>query len=880
MERILLVDGSSLIFRAFYAIRNLTTLDGIPTNAVYGFLSMYYKALEEYKPDYVCVAFDRSGPTLRTQDYEDYKAGREKTPSELSGQFGILKDILEASGIYHVDMNDYEADDILGTIAKKAQDKGLEAICLTGDRDYLQLVDENIKVVLTKKGITNTVLYDEEAIKAEYGISPKQLIDVKGLMGDKSDNIPGVPGVGEKTALKLVAEFGDIDGIYANIENISGKKLTENLIENKDLAYMSKRLGTIFLDVPTDTDLDTFSVKEADYDRLRETFERLEFKTFMAYLPGEEVEDHQADYDLVVKSGLGDLAKEVLGKDQFTFKFFYQRDDYIGQEPFALAVKTQGSPVKIMVFEDGFSPQEAYHGLAGLFESDLVKISFDIKGDLYYLLSQGLDLKNYRDNMIGEYLIDPSRTSYSVEKQASEYLGVSMVNLEEIRGKGAKTLDLGQADRDLVLDYIASYLSLTEAVNPKIEAILAEREMEDLYYKVELPLTLVLADMELEGIHVDRQVLEDINTDLEARLEAITQTIYDLAGEVFNINSSKQLGLVLFDKLGLPVIKKTKTGYSTAQDVLDKLRGEHEIIGHIEDYRSLSKLKSTYVDGMLPLISEDGKIHTTLNQHVTATGRISSAKPNLQNIPIRTEDGRLIRKAFVASQDSIFVDADYSQIELKVLAHLSGDENMLNAFVNNQDIHRLTASQVFHKDMDQVTDAERSDAKAVNFGIIYGISDYGLSQDLGISRQEAEAYIEKYKEAYPDISRYMDEIIKEGMDKGYVTTILNRRRYIPELKSSNFNIRKFGERVALNTPIQGSAADIIKIAMVNTYKALKDGGFKSKLILQVHDELIIDTRLDELEEVKALLKETMEGAVELKSDISVDLSTGKSWYEA
>lgn len=879
MERILLVDGSSLIFRAFYAIRNLTTMDGIPTNAVYGFLSMYYKALDEFKPDHICVAFDRAGPTLRTKDYEDYKAGRQKTPSELSGQFGILKDILEASGVTHTDMDDYEADDILGTLAKAAQEKGYEAICLTGDKDYLQLVDENIKVVLTKKGISSTIVYDEEKIVEEYGVVPKDLIEVKALMGDKSDNIPGVPGIGEKTALKLVSEFKTLENIYENIDKVSGKKLKENLIENKDLAFMSRKLGTIYTDVPMDTDIESYYFTEPDYDRLRETFTRLEFKTFLSYLPNEEVEIFEYDYELLNKDNIDETLKEIEEKGSFTFKIFYDEDDYINSIPVAIGIKAKDYKIKIGIFTDEFDEETCMDLLAPAFESSAKKISFDIKSDIYYFLKKGHTIENYRDNMIAEYLIDPSRTSYSVDKQATEYLNININPLEDLRGKGAKLKKLSELDTKVLEDYMSNYIAVSEKVYGKLEEIIAEREMVDLYEEIELPLVEVLADMELEGICVDKNVLEEISLDLEKRIESISQNIYDLAGETFNINSSKQLGVILFDKLELPVIKKTKTGYSTAQEVLDKLRGKHDIIDYIEQYRELSKLKSTYIDGMIPLITDDGKIHTSFKQHITATGRISSANPNLQNIPIRTEDGRKIRKAFVPSDNSTFVDADYSQIELKVLAHLSNDENMLEAFKNDEDIHTLTASQVFHKAKDEVTRNERSNAKAVNFGIIYGISDYGLSRDLNISRKEAEQYIQSYMKAYPKIDEYMDKIIEEGKEKGYVTTIYNRRRYIPELKSSNFNIRNFGERIALNTPIQGSAADIIKIAMVKTYKSLKENNFKSKLILQVHDELIIDARDEELDEIKKLLKRTMEGAADLKSDLSVELSTGESWYE-
>ena len=877
MDKILLIDGSSLIFRAFYAIRHLSTKDGIATNGVYGFLTMCFKALEENKPSHVLVAFDRKGPTFRTKDYEDYKAGRKKTPDELNMQFGILKDILDKMGVARLDMDDYEADDIIGTLAKTAQEEGFEALCLTGDRDYLQLVDDNIKVILTKKGISQTEDYDNDKIFEEYGLAPKDLIEVKGLMGDKSDNIPGVPGIGEKTAVKLIKEYKTIEGVYDNIEEISGKKMKENLIENENTAFMSRSLGEIFLEVPMNLDMDTYKIGEADVEGLREIFENLEFSTFLAKLPGQETEELDLSYEVYDQGRLEEF-KKSLGDKDFTFKIFYNKDEYIWSYPVALAIKGQGEKAWIIYFDRMDDELKEY--LREVFMSDALKTSFDIKADHYYLLDKDLGIENYRDNMIAEYLIDPSLSTYSVEDQAKTYLGLSLSSLEDLRGKGAKAKGLADLDELELNDYMARFVILTEKISPKLMDIIEERKMIQLYEDIEVPLTEVLADMELMGVEVDKKVLEDLDKGLEKRVEDLKNEIYDLAGEEFNINSPKQLGVVLFENLGLPVIKRTKTGYSTNQEVLDKLRGKHEIIEMIEDYRSLAKLRSTYIQGMVPLIMDDGRIHTRFRQEITATGRISSQEPNLQNIPIRTEDGRSIRKAFVAGEDKVFVDADYSQIELKVLAHLSEDEHMLEAFETGEDIHRKTAAQVFHKSMEDVTPAERSDAKAVNFGIIYGISDYGLSRDLGISREEAGAYIDRYMKAYPGIKTYMDQIIKDGKEKGYVTTIFNRRRYVPELSSSNFNIRKFGERIALNTPIQGSAADIIKIAMVKTYKKLKDQGLKSKLVLQVHDELIIETHEDEVDQVKTLLKETMEKAVDLKSDIRVDLSTGRSWYES
>lgn len=881
-EKFVLIDGSSLIFRAFYAVRNLMTKEGIFTNGVYGFLSMYYKIVEDYNPDYICVAFDRSGPTFRHEDYEAYKGTRDKVPTEINSQFGILKDILESLNVKYLDLQNYEADDICGTLAMAASKEGKEVYLVTGDRDYLQLVGDDRTVILTKKGITNVEVYTPEKIKEDYGITPRELIEVKGLMGDSSDNIPGVPGVGEKTALKYVKKYGTIENLYENIDDIKGKA-KEKLIENKDIAFMSRSLGEIYLEAPVDTNLENYKVEEPDYDTLREKYERLEFKLFLEKLPNSQVEvEEDFKFEFIdEKSRMQEIAKSIVESKKIVFHFFYDGDKYIGKKPLFIGfMGAKSKRVYIVDLEENFD--DFIDVFKDIFEDkDIEKLSYDIKSDIYYLYEKGIEISlPYEDMTIAEYIIDPSKSKYDIHKSAKEYLGRDVLDLEDLVGKGKKMKSLKDLDENELGEYIGMYISLTDDLRNTLIQIIEDRDMLDLYFKVELPLIEVLASMEFEGFKVDKEYLVQLGEKFQAELDELEKGIYDFAGVKFNINSPKQLGEVLFEKLNLPVIKKTKTGYSTSVEVLDKLKGSHEIIDYILRYRSLKKLTTTYIDGLIKLIGEDGKIHSTFNQNITATGRISSTDPNLQNIPIRTEEGRLIRRAFVAEENHYLLDGDYSQIELRVLAYLADDEVMIEAFKNDADIHTKTASEVFHVEMDEVTPLQRSNAKAVNFGIVYGISDYGLSKDLEISRAEAREYIDKYKATYPGIKKYMDDIVEDGKENGYVETIMHRRRYIPELSSKNFNIRGFGERVALNTPIQGSAADIIKIAMVRVFEKLRKGNYKSKLLLQVHDELIIEAPEEEKDEVVKLLKDTMEDAVKLNLPLKVDINIGENWYDA
>lgn len=880
-EKFLLIDGSSLLFRAFYAIRDLKTKNGIYVNGVYGFLAMYYNMLEKYTPDYICVAFDRPGPTFRQKDYALYKANRQKTPDELNFQFGLTKGILDALNVKYLDYDNYEADDICGTLSKIAEKKGIESIFVTGDRDYLQLINESSKVVLTKKGVSQVKEYDEKAAVEEYGIKPSQFIEIKGLMGDSSDNIPGVPGVGEKTAFKLIKEFGNIDGIYDNLDKISRNKLKENLEENKKLAYMSRSLGEIFTNIKMDENLENYRVKEPNYEDLREKYESLEFRKYLKMIEDKcEIAkpDKEYLYDFINKSNFENILEQVKNDKIFYFDFIFSDSDYIRNNPEFLAIMSKSSDVVYIV---SLYLDNSLDFMKNLFEnSDVLKIGSDIKPAMYYLRSQGIDfITPYEDISIGDYLLNPSKFEYSIKRQTYDYFSQEIEHKDNILGKGRDRKKFSEIDIDILGGYASSLINnlikLREVINDEIK----EKNMDELYFKIELPLIKVLMNMEYEGFKINKKYLEDLKVELSNEVDEIEKKIYCIAGEEFNINSSKQLGEILFHKRNLPVIKKTKTGFSTDIEVLEKLKGHDEIIDFIIKHRTLKKIISTYIEGILALVTDDDKIHTKFKQNITSTGRISSIEPNLQNIPIRTDIGRRIRKAFISSNGYTLVDADYSQIELRVLAHLSKDKKMVESFKNDLDIHRKTASEVFHVPLDKVTDEQRSHSKSVNFGIIYGISDYGLSKDLNITRKEAKDYIEKYLATYPEVKIYMDNIVKLGERQGYVETLFNRRRYIPELNSKNFNIRSFGERVALNTPIQGTAADIIKIAMVNIFEEFTKRKLKSKLILQVHDELIVETADDELQEVKDLLTSTMEKAISLIIPLKVDVEVGDSWYD-
>ncbi|MEY8000322.1 DNA polymerase I [Clostridium sp. Mt-5] len=876
-EKLLILDGHSLMNRAFYALPDLTNSEGTHTNAVYGFLNMLLKMKKEIEPDYIVCTFDRSAPTFRHDKYSEYKAGRKKMPPELSQQFPIIQEILNMMSINIFEIDGFEADDLMGTLSVFAEDKGVEVYIITGDRDALQLATDRVKVVITKKGITQREIYDKNRMIEEYGVTPTQFIDVKGLMGDNSDNIPGVPGIGEKTAFKLIKEYKNIENVFENIDNISGKKLRENLKKYMEQAAFSKKLATIITDVPIEMDLKSIESKsEYDAEGLKGLFEKLEFKSLISKIPkieGQEkpeIDDFKVEVnnintlaglqkfvdhlaDSKIEDNLLYVNFKVVSEKVYSKNFIDKIFINLGEENFEIDInklygEDSSSTVKLM---------------KNLFENpDLGKVSYDIKAPCSILHKMGIKLLKIKfDIKIAAYLIDSSKSNYELADIIKQYTGIN----------------ISKEDKNLFVKETMMFDKIYSSLRQKIE----EGDMEKLLYEVEQPLIHVLASMEYEGFKVDMSKLMQQENKFKLEIERIQKKIYSLAEEEFNINSPKQLGKILFEKLDLPVIKKTKTGYSTNAEVLEKLKDKHPIIENIVYYRQLTKLYSTYIEGLKTVIGEDSKIHSSFNQTVTTTGRLSSTEPNLQNIPIKYEMGKEIRKIFVPDNENcVILSADYSQIELRVLAHIADDKNLISAFINHSDIHTKTASEVFKVPIDQVTPTQRSNAKAVNFGIVYGIGDFSLAKNLKISRKEAKLYIDTYFERYPNVKLYMDNIVKEAKKDFYVTTLMNRRRFIPEIKSSNKIIRSLGERLAMNTPIQGSAADIIKIAMVNVYRRLEQGNLKSKLILQVHDELILNVYKEELEKVKGIVKEEMENVLDLKVPLEVDISIGSNWYEA
>mgnify|MGYP002580719513 FL=1 len=926
MEKLVLIDGNSIMNRAFYGImgsKALTTKDGKYTNAIYGFLAILFKLLEEEKPDYIGVTFDLKAPTARHKMYEGYKANRKGMPTELAEQMPIIKDVLRAMNIDIIEKEGYEGDDVIGTLSRYGEQKGLEVVILSGDRDTFQLATDNVRINIprTKGGKTETEIFNREKVKEVYGIEPKQLIEVKGLQGDASDNIPGVPGIGEKTALSLVQKYETIDNLYKKLESgeadVKGKQ-KEKLEQNKDLAYLSRTLGEINTKVPIEDTLEELKLEEWDKPKVLELFKELNFKRYIDRfnLQNEagkgdnfsEENNIENQYKVVEKSI--EEIKTIIEKQGKMI--FYIETEKVNDEDKIIKEKITG----ISIFNS--SENEAYYidiknvgkiqELKEIFENDkILKIGIDL-GRVYILLRQeGIDFKgiNY-DASIAAYILNPTNNKLKLTDLAEQYLEIDVneilgdsksskveqINLfDAMQGAGLSGSNEEKSEEEKIKEeqektqkaeekkctlYAYIIYKLQEITMKKIEEINAV----DLFNNIDMPTVTVLANMQWNGMYADLEELNKFGKQLKEQLEIKTKMIYEMAGEEFNINSTKQLGEILFEKMKLPVVKKTKSGYSTDVDVLEKLKSEDPIISEILDYRQLMKLNSTYVEGLKPYINPKTKrIHSFFHQTITATGRISSTEPNLQNIPTRFELGKQVRKIFKPELGKVYIDADYSQIELRVLAHMSEDTHMVQAFKDGEDIHRQAASKVFKTPMEEVTKEQRSNAKAVNFGIVYGISDFGLGEQLGISRKIAKQYIEEYLQEYAGIKNFMDDMKEKAKETGYVETLFNRRRYIPELKSNNYMVRQFGERAAMNTPIQGTAADIMKIAMINVYKKLIEENLEAKIVLQVHDEMMIEAPLAEAEKVKEIVKTEMESAIKLNVPLIAEVSEAENWYE-
>ena len=896
MGKLVLVDGNSILNRAFYGImgsKMLTTKDGTPTNAVYGFLAILFKIIDDIKPEFLVVAFDKKGPTKRHKMYDGYKANRKGMPDELACQMPIIKDVLRAMNIDIIEKEGYEGDDILGTLSVFGERQGLEVTILSGDRDTFQLATDKvtIRIPRTKMGKTEEEDFNREKVKEVYGIEPKQLIEVKGLQGDTSDNIPGVPGIGEKTALKLIQEYSSIENLYSEIEkgqapDVKGKT-RERIIENKDLAILSKELGTIDVNSPIEENLEEFKLEEWNNEEVLKLFKELNFNRYIERFHltegiSEEPEEQEEKFE-IKEISIEELKSKINQELFYKFSTIEEnKDEYIIKNKID-KIYAYFKDENTVYFSNILGKENI---LKEIFEDgNIKKYGYKTSTDYLLLKQLGITTKGIvYDAEIAVYDLDPSNMKYKMEDVAYQYLDFSIE--EYIKGLGIKKeeqINLFEENSksneyENTLNALNAYL-IQKLYEKTIKEIKNLNEM-DLFNNIEMPLVEVLAEMQYEGIKIEKDKLESFGVELKQNIDELTKEIYDLSGQEFNINSTKQLGEILFEKLKLPVVKKTKTGYSTDVDVLEKLKSEHPIIEKILEYRSLTKLNSTYVEGLKPYINKvTGRIHSYFHQTITATGRISSTEPNLQNIPTRIELGKRLRKAFVPKEGYVFIDADYSQIELRVLAHISQDENMINAFKHDEDIHKQAASNVFNVPIEEVTKEQRSHAKAVNFGIVYGISDFGLGEQIGVSRKKAKDYINQYLEKYSGIKKFMDDIVEKAKEQGYVETLFNRRRYIPELKSKNFNIRQFGSRVAMNTPIQGTAADIMKIAMINVYKKLKEEKLESKLILQIHDELLIEAKEDEKERVKNILQSCMENAIKLDVPLKAEVSEAYNWYE-
>ena len=903
MKRLILVDGNSIMNRAFYGImgsKMLMTEDGTYTNAVYGFLSILFKIIDDLNPEYIAVAFDLKAPTARHKMYEGYKANRHGMPDELAMQMPIIKDVLRDMNIMIIEKEGYEADDVLGTLSKRGEKEGIEVTILSGDRDTFQLTSDHITVRIprTKMGKTEIEDFDRNKIKEVYGLEPVQLIEVKGLQGDTSDNIPGVPGVGEKTALSMIQTYGSIENIYKELEEgkaetIKGKT-RERMLENKDLAILSKTLGTINIEVPIEEKIEDLKVKDWDKAKVYEDFKKLKFNRYIERfglnkeinIENEQV-DNSEEFD--IKEIDGKVIEEIKKQKQFVY-YLGKKED---KETINI-IKKKITSISILVnnnvYYSNIEKIEEIEIFKEIFEdNEIKKVGYKLGEDYVMLKENGINIKNiFFDIEIAAYLLSPTTNQYKINDLINQYLGLDIENYLSKNGitkNENKQINLFETN-DVSINESEKYENsfivfniekLKEVLNKSLE----ESNELELFTNIEMPLVEVLSKMQYEGIYLDKEELITFGGELKAQLELLTQEIYNLAEEEFNINSTQQLGVILFEKLKLTSSKKTKKGYSTDVDALEKIRNEHPIVEKILEYRSLMKLNSTYVEGMLPYVNVNTKrIHSYFHQTVTATGRISSTEPNLQNIPTRIELGKRLRKVFKPKEGYIYIDADYSQIELRVLAHISQDEHMLEAFKNGEDIHKQAASKVLGIPIEEVTKEQRSDAKAVNFGIVYGISDFGLAQQLGISKKQAKLYIDQYLEKYNGIQNFMNEIVEKAKEKGYVETLFNRRRYLPELKSNNYMVREFGKRAAMNTPIQGTAADIMKIAMVNLNKKIEEEKIDAKIILQVHDELMLEVKIEEKEKAKEILKQCMENAISLSVPLEVEVSEAINWYEA
>ncbi|MDH8722831.1 DNA polymerase I [Staphylococcus epidermidis] len=875
MNKLVLIDGNSLSFRAFYALPLLSNHAGIHTNAVYGFAMLLEKIIKEEKPNHFLVAFDAGKTTFRHSKYSEYKGGRQKTPPELSEQFPYIRQLLDAYHIKRYELDNYEADDIIGTLSRQADEEDFETIIITGDRDLTQLATDNVTIYYTKKGVTDVDHYTPKFIAGKYnGLVPKQIIDMKGLMGDTSDNIPGVAGVGEKTAIKLLNQFESVEGVYEHIEEVTAKKLKEKLINSKDDALMSKDLATINVHSPIEVSLeDTKLTLQDDTTKKIELFKKLEFKQLLADIDTSSTNEEVIDKTFEIEQDFQNVDLNDLNEAVIHFEL--EGTNYLKDTILKFGFYTNHQHVVINA-ED---VKDYKHLVQWLEDKNTTKIVYDAKKTYVSAHRLGINIENIEfDVMLASYIIDPSRSIDDVKSVVSLYGQNYVKDNITIFGKGKKH---HIPEEPILNEHIASVTEAIAAVTPTMKSQLEDYNQIELLKDLELPLARILSEMEEIGIYTDINDLKEMEFEIQKKLDVLISNIHESAGEAFNINSPKQLGVVLFETLQLPVIKKTKTGYSTAVDVLEKLQGEHPIIDDILEYRQLAKLQSTYVEGLQKVISKDHRIHTRFNQTLAQTGRLSSIDPNLQNIPIRLEEGRKIRKAFKpTSKDSVILSADYSQIELRVLAHITQDESLKHAFINGHDIHTATAMKVFNVESDQVDSLMRRQAKAVNFGIVYGISDYGLSQSLGITRKQAKAFIDDYLASFPGVKQYMSDIVKDAKAQGYVETLLHRRRYIPDITSRNFNLRSFAERTAMNTPIQGSAADIIKLAMVKFSEKIKETKYHAKLLLQVHDELIFEIPKSEVEDFSKFVEEIMEQALVLDVPLKVDSNYGATWYDA